>query len=351
MLPAPMDPANPQLHQHLCQTLGVPAIASIQPIQSLWSGFGQIARVRRADANDSGGDSGGASGGNSGGNSGGDSGGVIIKHVKLPEQINHPRGWDTDRSAQRKIRSYEVETNWYAHFADRCPPSCRVPRHLGHAQWGDERLLILEDIDAAGFDQRLTDVTPKQLDACIRWLANFHATFLGQEHEGLWDKGTYWHLQTRPDEFEALDDGPLKRAAHAIDAALDASPFTTLVHGDAKPANFCLAQDGRVAAVDFQYVGPGCGMKDLAYLVGASLDPAACFAAEAHILDTYFTTLSAALSRQGSPIDRSHLEADWRRLYPHAWADFERFLQGWSPGHWKISPYTQHMTQQALDNL
>jgi hypothetical protein len=34
----------------------------------------------------------------------------VIKYVKLPDQGLHPRGWNTDRSHQRKIRSYQVET-------------------------------------------------------------------------------------------------------------------------------------------------------------------------------------------------------------------------------------------------
>ncbi len=335
MLAEHMDRLDPQVEQHIGQTLGVSAVARVQTIQSLWSGCGQVARVwlegQWAD------------------------GPVVIKHVEMPERIRHPRGWDTDRSAQRKVRSYEVETSWYSQWSKRCLETpgggggrCRVPRHLGSTAWGDERLLILEDIDASGFDRRPAEVTREELGACIQWLAVFHAVFLGERPSGLWDKGTYWHLGTRPDEYEALEDGPLKRAAKAIDAALDASPYQTIVHGDAKLANFCFSADNRVAAVDFQYVGGGCGMKDLAYFVGGCLDSDACFALEEHVLETYFSALKQALRERGSAADTQQLEAGWRRLYPYAWADFERFLQGWSPGHWKISAYSRHMTEQAL---
>ena len=56
--------------------------------------------------------------------------------------------------------------------------------------------------------------------------------------------------------------------APELDRRLRAARFQTLVHGDAKPANFCFdARRGAVAAVDFQYVGGGCGMKDVAYLL------------------------------------------------------------------------------------
>lgn len=327
---------SPEFKQQLCQTLGVLAIDELQTIQSLWSGCGQVARVTLgAPAH--------------GVTSLPDT--VVIKHVKMPERIHHPRGWDTDRSAERKVRSYEVETGWYARWSQRCSNTCRVPKHLGHATWEDERLLILEDIDASGFDRRLTHITPEALQACVRWLAAFHATFLNDEPAGLWDKGTYWHLGTRPDEYDALAQGPLKDNAHAIDAVLDASPYQTIVHGDAKLANFCFSNDQRVAAVDFQYVGGGCGIKDLAYLVGGCIGSEDCFTLEDHLLDTYFTALAQSIEQRGIGIDAKQLEADWRRLYPYAWADFERFLQGWSPGHWKISEYSSHMTERALADL
>jgi len=48
--------------------------------------------------------------------------------------------------------------------------------------------------------ERRSAVSPSELKACLTWLAQFHATFLGSAAEGLWECGTYWHLETRPDE-------------------------------------------------------------------------------------------------------------------------------------------------------
>jgi hypothetical protein len=45
------------------------------------------------------------------------------------------------------------------------------------------------------------------------------------------------------------------------------------------------------------------------------------------------------------------VERAWRALYPAAWADFHRFLNGWAPDHWKLHGYTRRMTRQALDRL
>lgn len=115
---------------------------------------------------------------------------------------------------------------------------CRVPLCLGVESFGEEILIVLEDLDAAGFPQRRSRVGAGEIRACLDWLANFHATFLGAQPDGLWQIGTYWHLATRPDELRALSDSALKRAAAAIDRKLNSGNYRTLVHGDAKLANF-----------------------------------------------------------------------------------------------------------------
>ena len=77
---------------------------------------------------------------------------------------------------------------------------------------------------------------------------------MGERGEGLWPQGTYWHLATRLDELAAIDDAEIRASAQALDAQLAAATFQTILHGDAKEANFCFTRDGRsAAAVDFQY--------------------------------------------------------------------------------------------------
>lgn len=111
------------------------------------------------------------------------------------------------------------------------------------------------------------------VELCLKWLANFHATFINEELAGLWQTDTYWHLATRPDELAVTDNPALKQAAVAIDAKLNSCRYKTFVHSDAKVANFCFSTDSKmVAAVDFQYVGGGCGMKDVICLLGSCLD-------------------------------------------------------------------------------
>jgi hypothetical protein len=306
-------------------------IFKIEDIQTLWSGYGKIMRY---------------------GLEGDDGKSIVIKHVKLPEQIAHPRGWNTNLSHQRKIRSYQIETAWYGNWAACCDDSCRIPHSLALESSEDEFLMVLEDLDASGFPVRKDSVSMNEMQVCLKWLANFHATFMGKEPTGLWPVGTYWHLDTRPDELKELGDVDLKQAASLIDQKLRASPYQTFVHGDAKLANFCFSTDGQqVAAVDFQYVGGGCGMKDVAYFIGSCLYEEDCERYATPLLDYYFNQLNEALIERDFPINPADIEQNWRALYPVAWTDFHRFIKGWSPGHWKIHSYSERLACAIVAQL
>ena len=322
-----------QFRSTILACTGADAIIAQEPIQQLWSGYGKIARVKLK---------------------GGPSGSVVIKHVHWPTERDHPRGWNTDISHQRKVKSYEVETVWYKRWSARCGASCRVPHCLALDSDGEEFLLVLEDLDVSGYAGRRRTVSDRELKNCLSWLAHFHATFMGEVPDGLWATGTYWHLQTRPDELIVLgrEDAALKETAERIDQRLRHSPFQTLVHGDAKLANFCFSNDGsRVAAVDFQYVGGGCGMKDVAYFIGSCLDEVQCERREEELLEYYFGVLCSALRTLKPSMDAAAVEHDWRDLYPVAWTDFHRFLKGWSPGHWKINDYSERLAHKVIADL
>jgi Ser/Thr protein kinase RdoA (MazF antagonist) len=185
-----------------------------------------------------------------------------------------------------------------------CDENCRIPRCLAVATQGDEVLIALEDLDQAEFPVRKNAVSITELTRCLSWLAHFHASFMHRPPEGLWRQGTYWHLATRPDELKALTDKPLAQAAAAIDRKLRNSPLQTLVHGDAKLANFCFSKDGKnIAAVDFQYVGGGCGMQDVAYFIGSCLDEN-----DSQRLDSYFRYLAQALKTKQKAANADAIE-------------------------------------------
>ena len=327
---------TPDFQELVCHATGADACFHLEDIQSLWSGYGKIMRY---------------------GLKGGNCDSVVVKHVRLPDKAHHPRGWNTDRSHQRKVKSYQVESVWYRVWGSNCDESCRVPKCYSIESNEDEFLMVFEDLDASGFSIRKDSVTVADMEACLLWLAHFHATFMGETPTGLWEVGTYWHLDTRPDEWAVLDDVELKRAAAKIDQRLRNARYQTIVHGDAKLANFCFADSNysdkceQVAAVDFQYVGGGCGMKDVAYFIGSCLYEDDCERFESLLLDYYFAALRDALKVRKKDIDHEVIEQEWRALYPVAWTDFHRFVKGWSPGHWKIHSYSERLARQVIAEL
>jgi len=319
----------------ILKSLKAQDVAYQEKIQTLWSGYGEIARYKVIGASQT---------------------SVVLKHVKLPDEKNHPRGWNTDISHQRKIKSYQVESAWYQEFAQKCNDTCRVPECYTVEKSDTEFFILLEDLDNAGYPVRKQTVNIKDMKVCLKWLANFHSIFLTEEKQNpyadrLWPIGTYWHLDTRPDELAALDDVALKSAASKINKILNQCRFQTLVHGDAKLANFCFSEDCHsVAAVDFQYVGGGCGMKDVAYFISSCLYEEDCERFEKELLDYYFSELEKSLLNLQS-VNFQQLEKEWRLMHSYAWTDFHRFIKGWSPGHWKIHGYSEGIAREVIASL
>lgn len=311
------------LESFIKKTTGATSILNVESIQTLWSGYGEMLRLRLDGAKVQ---------------------TVVVKEIDFSEQKQHPRGWNTDVGHQRKLKSYQVEAFWYKTYASQS--KCRIPACLGVEESAENIYIVLEDLDEAGFLLRKQALSWNEFSACLKWLAEFHASFLGKKPDGLWPIGTYWHLETRPHELEVLEDKLLKQAAPLIDTKLNHCKYKTFVHGDAKLANFCFSKNGDVAGVDFQYVGGGCGMKDVAYFAGSCLSETDCEHLEAEILDIYFQYFHNAYKEK-----HIELEFEWRSLYHVAWADFHRFLKGWSPSHWKINSYSERITKDVIKSL
>jgi hypothetical protein len=309
----------------IAKAIGASRVRRADRIQSLWSGYGEIFRVEVEGAAFA---------------------TAIVKRVLPPA---HSREEKESRSHARKCRSYDVELAWYRRFASQCDDACRVPKLLASESAKDEWTFVLEDLDAIGFSKRTHDPNATQAEACLAWIAAFHGRFLRVAPTQLWKSGTYWHLATRPDELAAIDDDALRAAAPTLDRQLRDASFQTLVHGDAKPANFCFSQNGAaVAAVDFQYVGGGCGMKDVAYFL-ADDDLAADV--EARRLDFYFARLREALVLRTDAVDVAALEQEWRALYVVAKVDFYRFLAGWSKTQWRRQTRAQRIARDLVSTL
>jgi hypothetical protein len=314
------------LEDRVRTALGAERVVFGRKLATLWDGYGEIRRValegvvRDQGVFES----------------------AIVKHVE-PRSLGAASP-ATQRSHRRKLRSYDVEKQFYARYASRCSAECRVAQPLHVERTASDWLFVLEDLDAAGFARR---AVARQLESCLLWLAAFHATFLGVAPASLWSVGTYWHLATRPDELEALDIPSLREHAARFDERLSSARFQTLVHGDAKLDNFQVNAAGAAAAVDFQYVGGGAGIKDVAYLLSC-LSPSECERSAAGHLDTYFGALHDALVASRPDVDAGALEREWRALYPVAWADFSRFLHGWAKGAYTFDAYSRKLTALAV---
>ncbi len=290
-------------------------ITSVSLIQNLWGGYGQLLRLHLPGST------------------------VILKQVVPPEAAR------ASVSDQRKRCSYQVEQAWYQSPAQSCDDTCRVARCLGQ-EGGEASLLLLEDLSASGYLPTRPPRT-EHLAAGLTWLAHFHARFMGQSPAGLWGQGSYWHLKTRQDEWQRMPAGPLKTHAARFDAALRAARFQTLMHGDSKPSNFLWHSDGSAAAVDFQYVGPGCGIRDVSYFLDSCLGEDGCQRDGERWLDHYFRHLTSALKRVGKGQQASDVEAEWRRLFPVAWTDYARFYEGWGRAG-GLGPYSLLQLERAL---
>ncbi|MGL1311154.1 phosphotransferase, partial [Vibrio parahaemolyticus] len=87
---------------NISHDLDLGAFLSIEVIQSLLGGYGELVRLIFSKRS------------------------VIVKHVKVPKPSEHPRGWNTVRSHQRKLHSYLVDVSWFAHFSGVLDSYCRV---------------------------------------------------------------------------------------------------------------------------------------------------------------------------------------------------------------------------------
>lgn len=128
---------------------------------------------------------------------------VIVKHIELPTMANHPRGWNTPLSHQRKLKSYQVEWAWYQHFAPLCCINDQFASPVPQAmliQSTPSMLLVLEDLAKLGFNRLCSSPNHQAILSGLTWLANFHGRFLHkkgdapQHADTLWEIGSYWQL-------------------------------------------------------------------------------------------------------------------------------------------------------------
>jgi hypothetical protein len=243
---------------------------------------------------------------------------LILKLISPPPT---PSG-SKDEGHLRKILSYEVEQNFYGLIAPRLgrdlPMACCIaatqgkpgsdtPEGLTATMMTDLRLKY----PVAG--EKRAVLNEIQVHAALDWLSTFHRKSWGilpmhlqelllpplEEAErrrgadapgqSVWLNGGYTYLATRRKEYASLAADSASEWSSALCqphsprgqsfAEMVANVLTprghdheTLIHGDVKSENLFTTQSGsEVAFYDFQYIGLGLGVCDLAKLFTCSV--------------------------------------------------------------------------------
>ncbi|MDQ6955056.1 MAG: hypothetical protein Q9M20_06390, partial [Mariprofundaceae bacterium] len=105
------------LQQAIMKATHASSVSRGEVIQSLWSGYGEIVRVNLE---------------------GSPIKQAVLKHVSPPSEINHPRGWHSNISHARKLKSYRIEVHWYEQWSQYCDALCRVPKSFLTTQHDNE---------------------------------------------------------------------------------------------------------------------------------------------------------------------------------------------------------------------
>ncbi|KAG5928817.1 hypothetical protein E4U60_007604 [Claviceps pazoutovae] len=329
---------------------------------------------------------------------------LILKIVSAPSELY-------DEGHLRKLLSYEVEQFFYDSIA---PTLEELPLAKCLATTSN----MLEKAMAAGFGSikatLMTDLrlrypvpgekraflTTRQVYSALRWLSNFHRSYWrgtqfqrsklilpplaearlrrSREHhhvqrEGVWLNGGYTYLATRQTEYESLtkDENsewsallcqPISPLSMSI-AQLAACFLTpcgrsheTYLHGDVKSENMYSTESGDdVAFFDFQYVGLGLGVCDLAkfFTCSVPLDmlvhPAQMSSqltmseGEKALLNLYREHLLGGANNISAPA------YDWNEFQRHwetALVDWCRFQASW--GFWGNTEWLQARVRSIL---
>lgn len=174
-------------------------LISTSQIAPLWSNYGHIYRLHLAS----------------------DPTTLILKSIHPPD-ID-----DSSESNVRKLLSYDIERWFYQHLSAQLPPDVKVAKSY-LLQNDHEHNLLLEDLSVEFAFPARGSLGKDATIAVLKWLAGFHRTFFGIHRRpagerlpiipspaqwkkglptsGIWERGTYWYLDTRREELGETDE-------------------------------------------------------------------------------------------------------------------------------------------------
>ncbi|OOF94027.1 hypothetical protein ASPCADRAFT_209265 [Aspergillus carbonarius ITEM 5010] len=398
--PTHQDPsrvARTLLSQHSLELL------SCDTLQTLWAGYGHICAITaRATTPDAATHLSALCGVASRG-----VGTVYPLILKLIAPPPGARAREEDEGHLRKMLSYEVEQVFYRQVVPRLGDQVAVAGCLastrGMSETKEELRNVLATIlvdlrprfPVAG--GRRSALTPTQVQGALEWLAGFHRCSWNLRPEtleeyvlpplqesrrrrlgkdagtGLWLNGGYTYLATRRKEYASLaedvdsewsealcrvTDGDAMSVAEMVALVLTpcGRPLESYIHGDVKSENlFTTTPGNKVAFFDFQYVGLGLGVCDLAKLFTCSVpldmlvdvqeplpEQLTMQPGERRLLEWYRTKLLARddPDRYGWAIFRRHWEV--------ALVDWCRFQASW--GFWGNTEWLEARVRSILND-
>ncbi|KAL4754256.1 hypothetical protein BDW72DRAFT_167068 [Aspergillus terricola var. indicus] len=379
-------------------------LVSCTTLQTLWAGYGQICAITaRATSDKAAKHLDKLCGVGSG--TAGSIYPLILKLISPPRKGSS----NADEGHLRKMLSYEVEQYFYTEVAPLLSDEVAVAKCLASTrdmkgQKGEEELkgslaTIMVDLrpkfPVAG--EKRGVLSRLQVHGALNWLAGFHHRSWGllpdsldgyvlppleeakrrQNGEkkggnGLWLNGGYTYLATRRKEYSSLVQDSDSEWSKALCSRLEGSslsvaemvalfltpcgrPLESYIHGDVKSENLFTTNDGEgVAFFDFQYVGLGLGVCDLAKLFTCSVplhmlvteeylpEQLVMSDGERQLLDAYRTGLLR--SKEPGFYEWSTFKRHWET----ALVDWCRFQASW--GFWGNTEWLEARVRSILSD-
>lgn len=225
--------------------------------------------------------------------------------------------WPTDYAAYlelaQSIRLYEREVAFYNEVAPAAPVSAPRAYYAAFDQHTSEFIIVMEDLAELENADHLVGLSIGRVHAVLDELARFHAwgwdlkqaaannpAFLGLDDPrmaGLFGVGAAagWSLFLEHGRATAPSDlvEVLNEYTSLVPGLLGAlTEPATLINGDLRADNLFFSETGPHVTVDYQFAGRGCGMWDVAYLVGQGLTPAERDGRERDLVARYLETLA-----------------------------------------------------------
>jgi hypothetical protein len=239
-----------------------------------------------------------------------------------------PSADDHSRAIAKMVRNYELEVSWYANLSATTLVNCPHCYHAEMHEGGIDFALLLEDRAPARQGDQLAGADIRALKAAIAELAALHSSHWNSKALAAYEFLQFGSankeivrqlLPTLYPEFcrryaGRLDSTILATGQHLVDRLgyyLDAVPAAlTIVHGDFRLDNLLFGPGDAVTVVDWQTVGAGPPMADLAYFIGTSI-------ADPHVRRTHeralFEHYCDLIESNEISIDRAEQWTDFRR--------------------------------------